>query len=308
MFYRRPYYYDRDEACADCFGWLMALLVVAAIIVIAILWIGAYILLAFVIIGAIFGVVISVFALFKSLPDAINDTRYMCTSGNMLLGILLHAWCFIKSLVVNTVKNEIGFASLVFSKSQGYKLISFRKWMYIAMGAAVTVCGLLVVMGILMFFATLVLAIVFAIISLAVALVALTAGVSLVVDMAVSVKNFVVSFIDDTVFGCFKFNGWAELSDIGAIPVDWVSNMWSMIRDAWEKSLEFGSDIKDKFSYHPWYSPIKYITLAFWLVMYVACAIITAIVSVLLFIVSVPVYIANILFILVKSLIGLIKR
>lgn len=308
MFYRRPYYYDRDEACADCFGWLMALLVVVAIIVIAILWIGAYILLGFVIVGAIFGVVVSVFALFKSLPDAINDTRYLYTSGNMFLSILAHAWCFIKSLVVNTVKNEIGFAKLAFSKSQSFKLLAFRKWLFIAMGVAVIICGLLVVMGILMFFVTLVLAIVFAIISLAVALIALTAGVSLIVDIAMSVKNFVVSFIDDAVFGCFKFNGWAELSDIGAIPVEWVGNMWSMIRDAWEKSLEFGSDIKDRFSYHPWYSPMKYITIAFWLMMPVACSLITAIASVLLFVVSIPVYIANILFILVKSLIGLIKR
>ena len=307
MFYRRVYY-DRDEACADCFGWLMALLVVVAIIVVAILYIGAYILLAFVIVGAIFGVVVSVFALFKSLPDAINDTRYMYTSGNMFLSIIAHAWCFIKSLVVNTVKNEIGFASLAFSKSQGFKLLAFRKWLYIAMGVAVMVCGLLVVVAILMFFVTLVLGIVAAILSLAVALIALTAGVSIIVDIAVSGKNFVVSFIDDTVFGCFKFNGWAELSDIGAIPVDWVSNMWSMIRDAWEKSLEFGSDIKDNFSYHPWYSPMKYISLAFWLMMPVACALITAIASVLLFIVSIPVYIANILFILVKSLVGLIKR
>ena len=286
----------------------MALLVVVAIIVVAVLWIGAYILLGFVIIGAIFGVVVSVFALFKSLPDAINDTRYLYTSGNMFLSILAHAWCFIKSLVVNTVKNEIGFASLAFSKSQGFKLLAFRKWLYIAMGVAVIVCGFLVVIGILLFFITLVLAIVSAIITLAAALVTLTAGVSLVVDIAVSAKNFVVSFIDDAVFGCFKFNGWAELSDIGAIPVDWVSNMWTMIRDAWEKSLEFGSDIKDNFSYHPWYSPMKYITFAFWLVMYVACGLVTAIVSVLLFVVSVPVYISNILFILVKSLIGLIKR
>lgn len=307
MFYRRPYY-DRDEACADCFGWLMALLVVAAIIVVAILWIGAYILLAFVIIGAIFGVVVSVFALFKSLPDAINDTRYMYGNSNMLLSVFAHAWCFIKSLVVNTVKNEIDYAKLAFSKSQSFKLLAFRKWLYIAMGVAVIVCGLLVVIGILMFFVTLVLAIVSAIITLAVALIALTAGISIIVDIAMSVKNFVVSFIDNTVFGCFKFNGWAELADIGAIPVDWVSNMWSMIRDAWEKSLEFGSDIKNNFSYHPWYSPMKYISLAFWLMMPVACALITAIVSVLLFIVSIPVYIANILFILVKSLIGLIKR
>ncbi len=307
MFYRRVYY-DRDEACADCFGWLMTLLVIAAIIVVAVLWIGAYILLAFVIIGAIFGVVVSVFALFKSIPDAINDTRYMFTSSNMFLSILAHAWCFVKSLVVNTIKNEIDFARGAFTKSQNYKLLSFRKWMNIAMGVAIMICGILVVMGILLFFITLVLAIVSAIISLAVALIALTAGVSLVVDIAVSVKNFVVSFIDNTVFGCFKFNGWAELSDIGAIPVDWISNMWSMIRDAWENSLEFGSDIKDNFSYHPWYSPMKYISIAFWLMMPVACGLITAIVSVLLFVVSVPVYIANILFILVKSLIGLIKR
>ena len=125
MFYRR-YYYSRDEACADCFGWVMALLVVIAIIVIAILWIGMYILLGFVILGAIFGVVVSVFALFKSLPNAISDTRYLYTSGNMFLSILAHAWCFVKSLVVNTVKNEIGFASLAFSKSQGFKLLAFR--------------------------------------------------------------------------------------------------------------------------------------------------------------------------------------
>lgn len=307
MFYRR-YYYSRDEACADCFGWVMALLVVIAIIVIAVLWVGMYILLGFVILGAIFGVVVSVFALFKSLPNAISDTRYLYTSGNMFLSILAHAWCFVKSLVVNTVKNEIGFASLAFSKSQGFKLLAFRKWLYIAMGVAVIVCGFLVVIGILMFFITLVLAIVFAIISLAAALIALTAGISLIVDIAMSIKNFVVSFIDDSVFGCFKFNGWAELSDIGAIPVEWVGNMWSMIRDAWEKSLEFGKDIKDNFSYHPWYSPMKYISLAFWLVMPVACALITAVVSVLLLVVSIPVYIANILFILVKSLIGLIKR
>ncbi len=307
MFYRRPYY-DRDEACADCFGWLMALLVVAAIILVAVLWIGAYILLAFVIIGAAFGIVISVFALFASLPNAINDTRQMYTSGNLFSSIILRAWCFIKSLVVNTVKNEIGFANDAFYKSKNYKTLSFRKWMHIAKGIAIIICGILVVIGILMLFVTIIFGIVFAIISLAAALVALTAGVSLLVDLAMSVKNFVVSFIDNTVFGCFKFNGWAELSDIGAIPVDWIGNMKSMIRDAWEKSLDFGSDIKNNFSYHPWYSPMKYIAFAFWLVMPVACGLITAIASILLFVVSIPVYIANILFILVKSLIGLIKR
>ncbi len=309
MFLRRRYYYDPDDpyGCAGCFGWIVALLAVLAAIVLAVIYIGAYILLGFVILGAAFGVLVSVFALIKSIPQAVSDTSCMYTGGNLFSSTVLRALYFIKQLVVYTVKSEIDFARDAFTRSSAYKVISFRKWLHIATGSAVIVCGLVVVVGVLAMFACLIFGAAMAIFALILALAALSLVFMLVFDIFISVKEYFTAFADNSVFGSFVFGGWAELADIGRIPAGYFSSAKDMIRDAWSNSLDVTSNAKQSSAYDP--IPKRILTFVAWLTMPLACALTIIVITIPMFVLAwVPAYLANIVWILINSVIGLIKR
>lgn len=88
FFYRsRDPYYGYSPA-AGCFGSLLATLVIAAILIVCAIYIGFYVLVGLLIIGAIVGGVTAVFSLFKALPQTVKDMSSQIYRGNKIVVLL----------------------------------------------------------------------------------------------------------------------------------------------------------------------------------------------------------------------------
>ena len=223
FFYRSrdPYY----SPAAGCFGSLLATLVIAAILIVCAIYIGFYVLIGLLIIGAIVGGLTAVFSLFKALPQTVKDMSSQIYHGNKVVVLLKKVGYFFVCLAKYSISNDLQYAQNAFQKFSAQRTLSFSKWVNFALGVTVLIFGLLILLGILSFAVVLTVSLLMLAINVTVISIAIMIGVGLFGNMFFVVKEAIHSGKQKFSPICFKFSGRCYFSDLLSVPKTFIMQM-----------------------------------------------------------------------------------
>ena len=149
-FFRRRVIIYRP-ALSDILISLVLALFIFGLVFALVLIVGWYILLAFLGIGLLIGGGCALYIYFKSLKKAINLANTNVTYGMSKWGNFFKKlfYVFFQSAKL-TLVDCFSFAGNAFIKSHAYKIISFRKWMWIIAALSIIVFGFIFVVSLLL--------------------------------------------------------------------------------------------------------------------------------------------------------------
>lgn len=290
--------YRRDDGC---FGTIIALLVVALIIIFALIYIGFYVLIGFLILGAVIGGIFAVIAYLKAIPQAISDLQYQTFYGNAILCWLKRIFLFILYLVKYAVLNCAQYAGDHYQKFQSQRTMSFSKWMNLMVALVVIVAGIGVTVAMSLVLVTLVLQLILAVITLAFAAVIALLLVGVLVHGVMSVFRMFATIASELFPVCFIFSGRVSRSDILTVATDYFEQLKNWMGGVWSEQASFAGNWKLNASGRAWYSPVSIFSIVMWLMMPIGTALAILPCVVISFVIFLPVYIVDAIFLLIKS-------
>lgn len=300
LFHRDPYY---DRSPIGCFGTLILCFFLALFIALAAIYLGIYFLIAMLIIGCIVGGMGAIYALFKSIPQIINDMRTQYFKGSKLVVALKNIGYLFICIGKYSISNDFQFAKNAFMKFKNKRVLSFSKWINLALSFSVMVFGILILLGILTFAFV---AAAFLLIHAAMAmilLIALLMIVSLVYNIYVAIKGAVLNWGTSFLPIALKFRDKCYFSDIVAVPRTLISQLGAWLSSIWKYGINSITHYKS------WMSSGRKILIPISIAMIIsspmATTIIVALVAVLTSIILLVAYLVDAIWIIIKSLLKL---
>ena len=301
FFYRsRDPYYGYSPA-DGCFGSLLATLVIAAILIVCAIYIGFYVLVGLLIIGAIVGGVTAVFSLFKALPQTVKDMSSQIYRGNKIVVLLKKIGYFFVCLAKYSISNDLQYAKNAFQKFAANRVLSFTKWVNLALAVTVLVFGLLMLVGILFFAVFSTVSIIMLVINISIILIAIMFGVGFLYNLFFVAKEAIHSGKRSFSPVCFKFAGRCYFSDLLSIPKTFVKQMGTWIGSVWRNSMNLMS------KYRLWLTTKRWIlfplSIAFIISCPISALIFIAVASLIIFALALLVYLVDVIWIVIKAII-----
>lgn len=300
FFYRsRDPYYGYSPA-DGCFGSLLATLVIAAILIVCAICIGFYVLIGLLIIGAIVGGLTAVFSLFKALPQTVKDMSSQIYHGNKVVVLLKKVGYFFVCLAKYSISNDLKYAKNAFKKFVAQRILSFSKWVNFALGVTVFIFGLLILFGILFFAVVLTVSLLMLAVNVTVISIAIMIGVGLLGNMLLAVKKAIHSGKQKLSPVCFKFSGRCYFSDLLSVPKTFIMQMGKWIGTTWTNSINLIGKYKSWLNTKRWI--LFPVAIAFIISCPISALIVIALASIILFVLALPVYLVDAIWILIKAI------
>ena len=136
MFYR----YREPISGSDIFAGLILFLVIAAVLAMMALYIGAFILFIFLGIGVGIAFIYAIVVYIKSFATAIPTMKKVSGSG-VISTIFLRYFVLLKETSILTFKDNISIAHSSLIKAHSYRLFSFKKWMWLIVAPSILIIG-----------------------------------------------------------------------------------------------------------------------------------------------------------------------
>lgn len=299
MFFYDPY--RRNDGCAGCFGSLLALLVVLLIIVFAFIYIGFYVLIGFLILGAVIGGVFAVIAYLKAIPQAISDLQYQNFSGNALVVWLKRVMCFILYLIKYAIMNNVQYAGQHYQKFQSQRSMSFSKWMNLMISLVVIVAGVAVIVFMSFLLLFIVAQLILAVLGLALLAVLALLAICALVHLSMALFRMFATIGSELFPVCFIFSGRVTRGDILTVASDYFGQLKSWVGGVWSDQASFASNWKLNAGGRAWFSPVAIFSFVMWMMMPVGTFVAFLPCLLISFVIFVPVYIVDAIFLLIKS-------
>lgn len=299
FFRSRDPYYGYSPA-AGCFGSLLATLVIAAILIVCAIYIGFYVLIGLLIIGAIVGGLTAVFSLFKALPQTVKDMSSQIYHGNKVVVLLKKTGYFFVCLAKYSISNDVQYAKNAFQRFAAQRTLSFSKWVNLALGVTVLIFGLLILFGILSFAAVLTVSLLMLAINVIIISIAVMFGIGFLCNMFFVVKGAIRSVKQNFSPVCFKFSGRCYFSDLLSVPKTFVKQMGKWIGTTWTDSINLLGNYKS------WLNTKRWIWFPLSVVFIISCPIAAlifiAVASLIMFVVALLMYLVDAIWILIKAI------
>lgn len=300
MFFYNPY--SRPDP-AGCFGTILALLVVMAIIIACIVYFGAFILLGFLILGAVIGLVFAIIAYLKAIPQAVADIKYATFTGNAFTMWLKRVITFIFYVGKYAITNNAQYANTHYQKFQSKQTLSFTKWMNLITAFIVLVAGVsvIVLMTLLLLFA--VISLVCALLFIVIDVIILFLAIGIAVHLFLTFKQMITDISSVFFPICFIFSGNITVIDIPAVAKKYFNQLVTWNGNAWSAQRAFVAGMAQNSQMRAWYSPYSVLTILLTITMPIGSFIAQAVCSLISVIVFIPIYIVDALLMLIKSFI-----
>lgn len=295
------YYVVREPDAGEVFGSIMAFLVVVFIIIAFAAMISFYILLAFLGIGILIGMVYAIYAYVKGFISACK-TLGGVSGRNGLTSILLKWWVLFKNASIFVIKDTFVLAKNAIVKSSAFKVLSFRKWMWLIVAPTVVVCGLSMVIVVALFQVGLA----FSIVGLILTLLAATALVYLIVSLVYAIikvgGGFISCLKNSNPFSAFDFSRYFTFSDTGRVSGEYFRYLFTAIKDIWNEAISLMTYNFSSAKGYPVVNVIRYFLFVSPLAIFLVMGIFIAIVFVVLSIVFVPVLLAQLVWGVIRAI------
>lgn len=299
LFYRRDPNYGYSPA-AGCFGSLLATLVIVTFLIVCAIYIGFYVLVGLLIIGAIVGGLTAVFSLLKTLPQTVKDMSSQIYHGNKVVVLLKNVGYFFVCLAKYSISNDVQYAKNAFQKFSSQRVLSFSKWINLAWGITVLVFGLLMLLGILSSVFFLAASLLIFVINVIIVSIGIMIGIGFLCNMFFVVKEAVHSGKQSFSPVCFKFLGRCYFSDLLSVPKTFMIQMGKWIGTTWTNSMSLLGNYKSWLNTKHWiWFPLS---IAFIISCPLSALIFIAVASLIMLVVALPVYLLDAIWILIKAI------
>jgi len=284
----------------NCLGSLLTFLVVATLLAVCIAYFGLIVLAVFLAIGAGIGLICAIISYIKAIPSSVNDAKYYAFIGNRLVVFLKRVGYFHICLGKYSIQNAVDIARKSFQKAQPKALLSFSKWLYLSLGITTLVGSVVVLVLILLASIAFVCYLILSVLSLAGLAVLALALLHLLIPMWICFKQLVLSCTAYFFPTCFLFQGKRKLRDIVTVLQFFLTQVRNWISASYQHSAAFANNLKQSTQYQKWLSPKRILAYNLWLVTPVGATIAIGISAIFAFVLFIPCYIINTLFILVR--------
>lgn len=214
----------------------MIMLIFVGLMVALVLYVGAIILAIFLSIGAIIGFVYAMIVYVKAFIEACKSVGGV--RGKSGFSSFLRKWLYlIGKASLNAFKANFTAAHNALIKSSVYKLLSFRKWMWIIVAPSELIFGTVMIV----FVVALQIAIAASAASLIALLILAALCIFIVVGIIYSVGK--VSSLEGTSlsynnpFGAMSFERYYTFSDLLSFPKEYFNTIFRAIKDMWRNCI-----------------------------------------------------------------------
>lgn len=242
MFGRRYVVYERPSA-GELFGSIMVFLVILALIISILWWIGVTALIVFLCIGGAIGLGYALFVYVRAFISSVSTVwGYTPNSSGVLMGTLEKLFVLSATSAQTAFQENLNVASGAITRSRAYGIISFRKWMWLVAALSVMVFGVALIIAVILLEFSLVLAVAAAFVGLIAALCALYIVAATFYALFFAGKIAVVAIRNNIDFTCFIFNTFATFGDwVHAFPASFKS-LGMSVSELWSETLTLCRD------------------------------------------------------------------
>lgn len=262
MFGRRIYIYERPSL-GEGFASFFTMLIFVSIFVFLALYVSYIILIVFLSIGAAIGLV---YALFISLRALIRASKALLQYTPKRDGSLSRFFEKIIFLATNTARlafsDNLRIAGNAFVKSRAYKIISFRKWMWLTTAFSIFVFGLCLIATVLLSLFAFLLAIVIAISSFIVFICVIGIAVSILYALIFASIIGLTAVKNNFDISGFTFKPNATFGIICQSFVKYFLSFGSAITELWQEFISLSRMNISSAAGRPIYSLIKWVFFA----------------------------------------------
>ena len=295
----------RDDDNAGCFGALGILAVLGIIVA----YVGMYLLLFFLILGAAVGWIFSLIIYVRAFIDAVKQARASQSfASRIVLELLKACVTLFYNVTVNSIRETMTVVSNSFTKFLNHRVLSFQKWMWLAVVICVIGCEITFVIGIILLQAALIFFLVVLVFYalLFVGLIYLAA--SLCYTAVLAVRDIIDNIKRNQRINYFDFSAYASYRTLLDSFRRYICTQFDYIRDAYNQTVSRVSDLWNDSKFYGIISIRKWFYLTSFLTMGVVSVAFNAVVLLACAIMYAVLFIVNVLWTTVMTLINLIRR
>ena len=260
------YYVYRKPDPGEVFGSVMAFLVVVAFLFFLFAYFWGIVLLVFLGIGVTIGLAYTLYVYIKSFVEACRNLTPSSVS-NRLLAFLI-GWLKLVGLTsLYAFKENLQVASNAMLRASAYRLLSFKKWMWLIVAPTVLVIGTGLILFLAMLHFGVFLSLAYLAFWLIVAALAVMFAAGLVYAVIYTIRNFPGTVnMNGNIFTSFDFSRSAQFSELFPVYVKgYFGTLWGYISgifsDNWAQSgnnfsAASGHSLVSFWHYFLWISPI----------------------------------------------------
>lgn len=309
IFRRNPYdtYYTYVTP-ADVFGSVVVFLVLAAIVAVLAIYVGYIALIIFLGVGAVIGLAYALYVYIKCFIVAIASSTGVAASTPLKTTAL--RWFTIAKLASRDAFVEnVSVARNALTKSHAYRILSFRKWMWIMVALATIVFGSMLIVAVVVLQVLLL----FIALSVAVGILAALALLVLLVDAVYSViaviKSLGSAFAGkDNVFKSFAFSLSSGFCAIPGSVKRYYVTVISYMTGIFSEGLALGRRNVAFGSRYGLISIRRVALLVSAVTLVLAAILFDALLLIVLSVIFVLIFVANVLWMLVTTPIRLLRK
>lgn len=243
MFGRRQYVIYEKPSMADIIGSILVVLIIAFIVGMFAAYVGLIVLFVFLGIGGAIGLVYALFVYIRAFINTLrNMGAYAPRSTGAVTGVIEKCFVLASKTASTAFFDNISVASSALTRSHAYRLLSFRKWMWLVAALSVIVIGLALIIFfiLLQLFIVLMIAAFILEVFLAVCALYFVAACGYAIFF---VAKFMVGGIGSAnPFPAFAFRRGATFGDMGHTFIDYFASLGNAVRGMWSETMTLARD------------------------------------------------------------------
>lgn len=253
--------YQRPSA-AEVFGTILVIFIVGGIVVGLAAWLSWWILIAFLGVGVLIGFVYALIVYIRAFFHAISNIGgYSPRSTSAMLGVIEKLFALNAMTAVEAFNTNISNSAGALTRAQSYRLISFRKWMWLIAALSMVIFGVLLIGGFIVLQFGVFLWLAAALIGVVAAICFLYFFVSLFYGLGYETMYFFDTCRSELDFSGYVFTKYANFHDVIYCLRTAFSSFGRSITEFWRNTLDRARDNFNEGLSRPLYSLYRWLLL-----------------------------------------------
>ncbi len=258
---RKVVIYQRPSA-GEVFGTLLTIFIVGAIVIGFAAWLSWWILVGFLGVGVAIGLVYALIVYIRALIHAIGNLGgYSPRSSSAVMCVIEKLFALNAMTAVEAFNANLSNAAGALTRSQSYRLISFRKWMWLIAALSMVVFGVLLIGAFIFLQFGAFLGLVAALVGIVVAICFLYFFVSLFYGLGYATMYFFGACRSELDFSGYTFTKYATFHDVGFCLATAFTSLGRTIAEFWRSTLDRARDNFNDGMSRPLYSLYRWLLL-----------------------------------------------
>lgn len=303
----RQYIVYEKPSAGEVFGSFLMMLVIVGFVVLIAAYISWIILIVFAAIGAAIGLCYALYVYIRAFIRAVG-TGYTPKSNGVVLGLLEKLFVISATTSSTAFSDSIGIASNAVARSRAYRVISFRKWMWLIAALSIMVFGLCLIAAVILLEFSLLIGAVCVLLGILAVICLLYFVTALGYALFFAEKFSLSSAADQLDFSGFGFHLGTGFYELGCSASIFYASFGRMIAQMWSETHTLAQNNFSDAMSRPIFSVPKWLYLVSPVPLYFWTTLLSGLAAVLLTLEFILIFLAFFLFTCFSKLVSLLHR